>query len=149
MRSLIAFKIDAEEFAVDIADVQEIDRYVEVTRIPNSSPHIQGVMNLRGKIIPVVDLRLMLGFQSRAADRQTRVIVIEIGGVVAGFLVDSVSEVVELPESAVEAPPAFAGAVEPQYVAGVGKIDERLLILLNLKKVFLMQAETGAEMLVL
>jgi purine-binding chemotaxis protein CheW len=145
IRSLVAFKIDTEEFAVDIGSVQEINRPVEVTRIPNSPPHVSGVMNLRGRIIPVVDLRRMLGFEVKSADKQSRIIVIEIGGVVAGFLVDSVSEVVQLPESAVEAPPTFAGAVEPRYVNGVGKIDERLLILLNLEKMFLVQEEGGGE----
>ena len=111
IRELVAFKIDTEEFAVDIASVQEINRAVDVTRIPNAPSHVQGVMNLRGKIIPVVDLRTMLGFEARIADKQSRIMVIEIGGLVAGFLVDSVSEVVRLPASAVEAPPALAGAV--------------------------------------
>jgi purine-binding chemotaxis protein CheW len=137
IRELVAFKIDAEEFAVDIASVQEINRAVELTRIPNAPSHVQGVMNLRGKIIPVVDLRRLLGFQARAADKQSRIMVIEIGGLVAGFLVDSVSEVVRLPESAVEAPPTFAGALDADYVGGVGKVDDRLLILLNLQKMFL------------
>ena len=145
MRFLVAFKIDTEEFAVDIGSVQEINRAVEVTRIPNSPPHVQGVMNLRGKIIPVVDLRRMLGFQTRTPDKQSRIIVIDVGGVVAGFLVDSVSEVVQLPERAIEAPPTFAGAVEPHYVSGVGKVDDRLLILLNLQKMFLTQEETGTD----
>ena len=136
IRELVAFKIDTEEFAVDIASVQEINRAVDVTRIPNAPSHVQGVMNLRGKIIPVVDLRTMLGFEARIADKQSRIMVIEIGGLVAGFLVDSVSEVVRLPASAVEAPPAFAGAAESDYVGGVGKVDDRLLILLNLQKLF-------------
>jgi purine-binding chemotaxis protein CheW len=137
IRELVAFKIDTEEFAVDIASVQEINRAVDVTRIPNAPSHVQGVMNLRGKIIPVVDLRTMLGFEAKTADRQSRIMVIEIDGLVAGFLVDSVSEVVRLPESAVEAPPALAGAAESDYVGGVGKVDDRLLILLNLQKLFL------------
>ena len=145
MRSLVAFKIDTEEFAVDIGSVQEINRAIEITRIPNSPPHIQGVMNLRGKIIPVVDLRRMLGFQARAADKESRIIVIDVGGVLAGFLVDSVSEVVQLPESAVDAPPTFGGVVEPYYVGGLGKVDDRLLILLNLQKMFLSGEETGEE----
>ncbi len=145
IRSLVAFRIDTEEFAVDIASVQEINRCVEVTRIPNSPPHVRGVMNLRGKIIPVVDLRGMLGFKAKVADKQSRIIVIEIGGVVAGFLVDSVSEVVHLAESSIEAPPPFAGPVQPDYVAGVGKIEERLLILLDLKKMFPAQAGSGED----
>jgi purine-binding chemotaxis protein CheW len=137
IRELVAFKIDAEEFAVDIASVQEINRAVELTRIPNAPAHVQGVMNLRGKIVPVVDLRRLLGFQARTADKQSRIMVIEVGGLVAGFLVDSVSEVVRLPESAVETPPTFAGAPDADYVGGVGKVDDRLLILLNLQKMFL------------
>jgi purine-binding chemotaxis protein CheW len=137
IRELVAFKIDAEEFAVDIASVQEINRAVDVTRIPNAPSYVQGVMNLRGKIIPVVDLRTMLGFQTRVADKQSRIMVIEIDGLVAGFLVDSVSEVVRLPASAVEAPPGLARAAQSDYVGGVGKVDDRLLILLNLQKLFL------------
>jgi purine-binding chemotaxis protein CheW len=136
VRELVAFKLDTEEFAVDIANVQEINRAVELTRIPNAPSHVQGVMNLRGKVIPVVDLRVLLGFQARTADKQSRIMVIEIGGLVAGFLVDSVSEVVRLPESAVEAAPTFAGALEPAYVGGVGKMNDRLLILLNLQSMF-------------
>jgi purine-binding chemotaxis protein CheW len=136
MRELVAFKIDSEEFAIDIASVQEINRVVELTRVPNTPSHVQGVMNLRGKIIPVVDLRRLLGFQARNADKQSRIMVIEIGGLVAGFLVDSVSEVVKLPEDAVEAPPTFARGLDTDYVGGVGKVDDRLLILLNLQKLF-------------
>ncbi len=135
-RELVAFRIDGEEFAVDVASVQEINRAAELTRIPNAPSHIQGVMNLRGKLVPVVDLRRMLGFQAKTSDRQTRIMVIEINGMVAGFLVDSVSEVLRLPESAVEDPPAFAGTAEADYVAGVGKVDDRLLVLLNLQKLF-------------
>jgi len=143
MRSFVAFRIDTEEFAVDIGSIQEINRAVEVTRIPNSPPHVQGVMNLRGKIIPVVDLRRLLGFHTRTADKQSRIIVIEIDEVLAGFLVDSVSEVVQLPEGSIEPAPTLAGAAQSHYVYGVCKVDDRLLILLNLQKMFLIHEESG------
>ena len=139
IRELVAFKMDTEKFAVDIASVQEINRAVDVTRIPNAPYHVQGVVNLRGKIIPVVDSRTMFRFEARAADKQSRIMVIEIGGLVAGFLVDYVSEVVRLRASAVDSPPALARAAESDYVGGVGKVDDRLLILLNLEKLFLPQ----------
>ena len=136
MREFVTFKIDAEEFAVDIANVREINRVAEVTRTPSAPSHVQGVINLRGKITPVVDLRTMLGFQFKAADQQNRIIVIEVGEVVVGLLVDAVSEVMPLPESAVEAPPTFAGTMASGCIEGVGKVDDRLLILLDIQKMF-------------
>ncbi len=135
-RSLVAFTIETEEFALEIGSVQEINRCVEVTRIPNSSRHVQGVMNLRGKIIPVINLRSMLGFSEKTADEQSRIVVTEFSGVVAGFLVDSVSEVVQVPENEIHDPPAFGQVVEPHYVSGLAKMEDRLLILLNLQALF-------------
>ena len=136
VRELVAFRIDTEEFAVDIGSVQEINRVVEIRRIPNAPPHVQGVINLRGKITPVVDLRGMLGFPARPTDGQSRIIVVEVGGAVIGFLVDAVSEVVRLPKASIDTPPNVAGG-DSVFVDGVGKLDKRLLILLNLQKMFL------------
>ncbi len=136
LRELVAFRIDAEEFAVDILSVQEINRVIEVTRIPNAPGHVQGVINLRGKIIPVVDLRRMLGFSQKETDSQSRIMVVEVRGMVLGFIVDSVSEVVRLPGTAVKNALLFSSSVEPGYIDGVGKLDERLLILLNLDRMF-------------
>jgi purine-binding chemotaxis protein CheW len=136
VRELVAFRIDTEEFAVDIGSVQEINRVTEVRRIPNVPPHVHGVINLRRKITPVVDLRGMLGFQARATDAQSRIIVVVVEGAVVGFLVDAVSEVVRLPKASIDAPPSVAG-VDSAFVDGVGKLDKRRLILLNLQKMFL------------
>ena len=133
-RELVAFRIGAEEFAVDIGSVQEINRVTEVRRIPNAPPHVQGVINLRGKITPVVDLRGILGFEPRATDAESRIIVVEVGGAVVGSLVDAVSEVVRLPRASIDAPPSVAG-VDSTFVDGVGELDRRLLILLDLQKV--------------
>ena len=137
LRELVAFTIDAEEFAIDIASVHEINRAVEITRIPNAPDHVQGVINLRGKIVPIVDMRGLLGFEPKEACATSRVIVVEAGGgMMLGFLVDAVSEVVRLPQAAVDEPPTFSSGVASRYIDGVGKVDDRLLILLNLRAMF-------------
>jgi len=133
---LVTFKVDNEEFAVDILKVQEINKMITITRIPNAPPFVEGVINLRGKIIPIVDLRKRLGFEGKSYDKSTRIIVIELDGMVLGFIVDSVSEVLRISDSTVEPPPSLVAGVESDYIEGVGKLDNRLLILLELKKVF-------------
>ncbi len=133
---LVTFKLENEEFGVDILKVQEINRMLTITKIPNAPSFVEGVINLRGKIIPIVDLRKRLGFNSRAYDKSTRIIVVELDGLVLGFIVDSVSEVLRVSESTVEPPPSIMGGIESDYIEGVGKLDNRLLILLELGKVF-------------
>ena len=133
---LVTFKLENEEFGVDILKVQEINRMLTITKIPNAPPFVEGVINLRGKIIPIVDLRKRLGFNSRAYDKSTRIIVVELDGLILGFIVDSVSEVLRVSESTVEPPPSIMGGIESDYIEGVGKLDNRLLILLELGKVF-------------
>jgi purine-binding chemotaxis protein CheW len=133
---LVTFKLENEEFGVDILKVQEINRMLTITKIPNAPSFVEGVINLRGKIIPIVDLRKRLGFNSRAYDKSTRIIVVELEGLILGFIVDSVSEVLRVSESTVEPPPSIMGGIESDYIEGVGKLDDRLLILLELGKVF-------------
>ncbi|MCX8022911.1 MAG: chemotaxis protein CheW [Syntrophorhabdaceae bacterium] len=133
---LVTFKLDNEEFGVDILKVQEINKMMNITKIPNAPFFVEGVINLRGKIIPIVDLRKKLGFQSKEYDKATRIIVIELDGLVLGFVVDSVSEVLRIPRDTIEPPPSLVGGIESDYIEGVGKLDDRLLILLELKKVF-------------
>jgi purine-binding chemotaxis protein CheW len=133
---LVTFRLEGEEFGVDILKVQEINKMIEITRIPNAPPFVEGVINLRGKIIPIVDLRKRLGFDGRAYDKSTRIIVVELEGIVLGFIVDSVSEVLRISENTVEPPPALVAGIDAEYIEGVGKLDDRLLILLELKKVF-------------
>ena len=133
---LVTFKVDNEEFAVDILKVQEINKMITITRIPNAPPFVEGVINLRGKIIPIVDLRKRLGFEGKSYDKSTRIIVIELDGMVLGFIVDSVSEVLRISDSTVEPPPSLVAGVESDYIEGVGKLNNRLLILLELKKIF-------------
>ncbi len=133
---LVTFKLGTEEFGVDILKVQEINKMMSITKIPNAPTFIEGVINLRGKIIPIVDLRKRLGFRDQPYDKSTRIIVVELDGLVLGFIVDSVSEVLRIPENTIEPPPSMVAGIESEYIEGVGKLDDRLLILLELKKVF-------------
>jgi purine-binding chemotaxis protein CheW len=133
---LVTFKLENEEFGVDILKVQEINRMMTITKIPNAPNFIEGVINLRGKIIPIVDLRKRLGFHNGTYDKSTRIIVVELDGLVLGFIVDSVSEVLRINETTVEPPPSIVAGIDSEYIEGVGKLDDRLLILLQLNKIF-------------
>ena len=131
---LVTFSIGEEEFGVDILKVQEIIRTMEITKVPRAEKFVEGVINLRGKVIPIIDLRRRFGLVSKPHDKHTRIIVIEISNMIVGFVVDSVSEVLRIPASTVEPPPPVVAGVESEYIAGVGKLQDRLLILLDLDK---------------
>jgi len=130
---LVSFKVGGEEFCLDILRVQEIIRIQALTRVPNSPNFVEGVINLRGKVIPVIALRKRFGLEEMEHDKQTRIVVSETKGAVLGFIVDSVSEVLRIPAHTVEPPPRL-GKVEREYVSGVGKLDDRLLILLDVDR---------------
>jgi len=130
---LVSFRIGDEEFGLDILRVQEIIRIQALTRVPNSPDFVDGVINLRGKVIPVIAIRRRFGLEDLAHDKQTRIVVVEVQGTVLGFIVDSVSEVLRIPADTVEPPPRL-GKVEREYVSGVGKLDNRLLILLDVDR---------------
>lgn len=131
---LVTFSIGEEEFGVDILKVQEIIRTMEITKVPRAQDFVEGVINLRGKVIPIIDLRRRFGFTSKEHDKHTRIIVIEINNMIVGFVVDSVSEVLRIPAATVEPPPPVVAGVESEYISGVGKLQDRLLILLDLDK---------------
>jgi purine-binding chemotaxis protein CheW len=133
MLQLVTFHVGGEEFALDILRVLEIIRLQELTRVPSSPECMDGVMNLRGKIIPVITLRSRFGLDRVAPDEQTRIVVVETKGTVLGVIVDSVSEVLRIPADSVEPPPRL-GKVDREYVSGVGKLDDRLLILLDVDR---------------
>lgn len=131
---LVTFTISNEEFGLDILRVQEIIRTMEITRVPRAPEFVEGVINLRGRVIPIIDLRRRFGMESKKHDSQTRIIVVEINAMIVGFVVDSVSEVLRIRASTVEAPPAVVSGVESEYISGVGKLEDRLLILIDLDK---------------
>lgn len=133
---LVTFGLGSEEFAVDILAVQEINRMMALTRVPSSPPEVEGVINLRGKIIPVVDLRKRFGLEQQAHSEQSRIVVVEVHSRVIGFIVDRVSEVLRISSKIVEPAPSMVCSVDSDFIAGVGKLQDRLLILLDLHKLF-------------
>lgn len=132
---LVSFTIGTEEFGVDILKVQEINRMVEITKVPQAPHYIEGVINLRGKIIPIIDLRKRFGLEIKSYDKNTRIVVVDIGGTIMGMIVDAVSEVLRLNSATIEAPPEMVTGVNTDYIKGVAKLEDRLLIFLDLSKV--------------
>lgn len=131
---LVTFSIGDEEFGVEILKVQEIIRMLEITKVPKAPAFVEGVINLRGKVIPILDLRKRFGLAERDHDKNTRIIVIDINSMIVGFIVDSVSEVLRLPASTVEPPPPVVAGLDSDYISGVGKLEDRLLIMLDLNR---------------
>ena len=131
---LVTFSIGEEEFGVDILSVQEIIRMMDITKVPRAPDFVEGVINLRGKVIPIIDLRRRFGLSTRDHDKHTRIIVIEINNMIVGFVVDSVSEVLRIPSNTVEPPPPVVSGLESEYISGVGTLEDRLLILLDLDR---------------
>ena len=131
---LVTFSIGGEEFGVDILKVQEIIRMLDITRVPKAPDFVEGVINLRGKVIPIIDLRKRFGLASKGHDKNTRIIVIDINDMIVGFIVDSVSEVLRIPADTVEPPPPVVAGLDSEYISGVGKLDDRLLIFLDLDR---------------
>lgn len=129
---LVTFRIGEEEFGVDILAVQEIIRLMQITMVPRAPEFIEGVINLRGKVIPVVNMRARFNKPEHKPDSSTRIVVMELGQKIVGFLVDGVSEVLRIPETTVEDPPPVVAGIGSEYIRGIGKLDNRLLILLDL-----------------
>ncbi len=132
---LVSFNVDKEEFGIDIQCVQEINRIVEITHVPNSPEFVSGVINLRGKVIPIIDLRKRFGFPPKVSDRNTRIIVVEISAMVVGFIVDSVREVIQISKSITEPPPQIVAGIGSEYINAVAKLENRLLIILDIERV--------------
>ena len=129
----LTFRLGAEEYGIDILKVQEIRSYEPPTRIANAPAFIKGVVNLRGVIVPIVDLRLRLGCESAEYSALTVVIVLNVKGRVVGAVVDSVSDVLELGKDAIKPAPEMASAVDASFITGIGSVGERMLILMDIE----------------
>ena len=131
---LVSFSLDNEEYAVEVLKVREIIRMPEITHMPNTPHYAEGIINLRGKVIPVISLRKKFSLMDTENDSHTRVMVMDINGELTGFIVDSVSEVIRISSSEVQPPPSAmaSGGVEQEYITGVVNRSERPLILLDL-----------------
>ena len=129
----LTFRLGAEEYGIDILKVQEIRSYEPPTRIANAPAFIKGVVNLRGVIVPIVDLRVKLGCDSVEYNGFTVVIVLNVKGRVVGAVVDSVSDVLELAGSAIKPAPEMHTAVDTSFITGIGSVNERMLILMDIE----------------
>jgi purine-binding chemotaxis protein CheW len=129
----LTFRLGHEEYGIDILKVQEIRSYEQPTRIANVPDFVKGVVNLRGVIVPVVDLRLKLGCQNVEYNSFTVVIVLNVRGRVVGAVVDSVSDVLELTTESIKPAPSMSSSVDTKYITGIGSISERMLILMDIE----------------
>jgi purine-binding chemotaxis protein CheW len=132
---LVGFELGNEKFGVDILSVKEIIRTVEITRVPRAPDFVEGIINLRGEVIPIIDLRLRLGVEKKAFDKTTRLIVVELDSQQVGFVVDVVSQVLRLPKETIEPPPDMVTGVDSAYLEGVIRVEDHLLMLLDLKRI--------------
>ncbi|BDG35163.1 chemotaxis protein CheW [Saccharococcus caldoxylosilyticus] len=132
---VIAFQLKDEEYAIPVQYVRSIEKIQHITRVPRTAHYVKGVINLRGVVTPIIDLRERFGFPSVPYSEQTRIIIVSIKDFEVGLIVDAANDVLDIPSSSMEPPPEAIGTVAADYIHGVARSGKRLLILLNLEKV--------------
>ena len=132
---LVIFKLGNESFGVEIATVESIIKMQTITRLPQAPGFVEGIINLRGKILPVVDLRKRLGIDLIEITKDSRMVVVALAGTTVAMIVDQVNEVLRINDDIVEVPPTISQSVDSRFIEGIAKINENLVILLNLSKV--------------
>ncbi len=145
----LTFKLDEEFFTVNVRNVREILEYTKITKMPDAPHFMRGIINVRGGIVPVIDLRLKFGMEPTEPKPTTRIVVMEIeregGNLVIGSLADSVKEVIELAPEEIDPPPDFGARWKKAYIKGVGKYDDEFIMLLDIEKLFSMTELTMLE----
>ena len=145
LEQIITFNVGKEEYGVEIQTVKEVIRLREITRLPKAPAFVKGVINLRGDVIPVIDLREKFGLEQEEYTEKTRVIVVEVEAKSIGMIVDSVSHVVRLAQDEIEPPPPLVGEASGEFIRGVGKLGERLIVLLNINKILTTEEKIELE----
>jgi purine-binding chemotaxis protein CheW len=134
---LVSFNLENEEYGVEVLKVREIIRMPNITRVPNTPHYVEGVINLRGKVIPIISLRKRFNLNSSEADSRTRIMVMDMTNNLTGFVVDSVAEVIRVSSEEIQpAPPVISGNIEQECLSGVINRADRLLVLLDLERMF-------------
>jgi len=141
---LVCFRLGAEEYGLDIGQVQEINRMMPITRVPRAPSFMKGVVNLRGQLIPIIDLRERFGMATVEPTKATRIVVVEVGHNRVGLIVDGVSEVMKIPVERIDPAPEMLSEAQAGYVKGVGKSGDRLIVLLEAAAVIAGSSEAGA-----
>lgn len=134
-QKLIVFRIEDEEFAVSVKNVGAIERILSITRVPGTPSFVKGVINLRGVVTPVIDLKERFHNKSTTFTEESRIIIINVGEIGVGLIVDAANDVIDVSEDLIEPAPEVVGSAVVEYITGVVKLDNRLLILLDLHKV--------------
>lgn len=133
---VIVFTLGTEEYGLEVDSVKTIERIVPITRVPKTYDFVKGVINLRGVVVPVIDLRGRFGLPEADYTEHTRIIIVNVMDMEVGFIVDTANDVIDLNTDLIESPPEVVGGVKAKYLRGVAKVsDERLLIMLNLPEV--------------
>lgn len=132
---VIVFRLQNEEYGVEVQQVKSIERLDHITRIPKTPKFVRGVINLRGVVTPIIDLRERFDLEQTENTEGSRIIVVAVNDLEVGLIVDSANDVIDIPLNAIEPPPKVVGGVEAVYLRGVAKLQDRLLILLNLNRV--------------
>lgn len=132
---LVVFQLASEYYAVDIHQVREIIRVPDITRVPRTPDFVEGVINLRGSVIPIIDLRKRFGMEAGEADDEQRIVVVELEDKTLGVIVDAVTEVLRIDQGNIEPPSPYIVSLDTQYITGIARLDERLVILLDVDRV--------------
>jgi purine-binding chemotaxis protein CheW len=142
---LVSFRLAQEEYGVEITKVQEIILLGEITRVPQTSEYIKGLINLRSTVIPIVDLRLRFGLAQEEATDETRIMVVNVAGKTIGIIVDGVSEVLRISHDQIAPPPPTVAGLGREYLTGLVKLNNRLLILLDIDKILGQEENAAVE----
>ncbi|MFC7372193.1 chemotaxis protein CheW [Fictibacillus iocasae] len=132
---VIVFQLNGEEFAIEVSQVKSIERMQPVTRVPGAVPFVRGVINLRGVITPVIDLNTRFGSEGTHDEKQAKIIIASNNGTEAGLIVDEANDVLDIPADSVEPPPEVNGTISAEYIKGIARSGDRILVVLDLDKV--------------
>lgn len=132
---VIVFRLVDEEYGVEVSQVRSIERMQNITRVPRTPEFVKGVINLRGVVTPIIDLKTRFSLGSEEYSDSTRIIIVAVEDMEVGLIVDAANDVIDIPLSSIEQPPAVVGGIKATYLRGVAKLQNRLLIMLNLDKV--------------
>jgi purine-binding chemotaxis protein CheW len=147
LTQLISFLVGDEEYGLDILRVKEVIRVRAITRLPRAPSFVKGIINLRGDVIPIIDLRDKFGLEHREYTAMTRVIVVDVDNRLVGMVVDAASQVVRVPADHIDPPPPIVGGLSAEFIKGVGKLEERLIILLNIDRILSSEEKVELERL--
>ena len=144
-KQYVIFKLNREEYGVEISHVQEITEIKSITTVPNTPSFVEGIINLRGKIVPIVSIKKRFDLPQQAEKEEQRIIIINLNEKQVGFIVDDASQVLTLDESQIENPPELIAGIDRDYIIGIGKVEEKIIVLLDLEKILTEQEQKEIE----